>query len=170
MIPMIKEQVVARGWISGEELVNFIAVSESTPGPFAINIATFVGSQTGGICGAICATLGVILPSFIIILILALLFAKIMNNRFVQGALKGVRPVIIALILATAFSFLFKVLFQVRGTQSVNLNNMNRESLVLLLLLASIYIGYGKIKKKSLNPVFLLGISAVLGIIFFYII
>src|SRR5574344_2034731 len=106
MIPMIEEQVVTRGWISESTLVNFIALSESTPGPFAINIATFVGSQTGGIFGAICATLGVILPSFIIILIIAVLISRFMKNRFVRGALSGVRPIVLGLIFGTAIVFL----------------------------------------------------------------
>ena len=64
MIPMIQTEIVGRGWINDSTLTNFIAISEATPGPFAINIATFVGSHTGGIFGSICATLGVILPSF----------------------------------------------------------------------------------------------------------
>ena len=98
MIPMIQEQVVDRGWISSNALSDFIAISESTPGPFAINIATFVGSETAGIFGSICATLGVILPSFIIILIVAYIMNKFLNNKYVRGALDGVRPVILALI------------------------------------------------------------------------
>ena len=87
MIPMIQEQVVGKGWMSEAQLTDFIAISETTPGPFAINISTFVGSQTGGILGAVCATLGVILPSFIIILIVSLIISKFLNNRFVKGAL-----------------------------------------------------------------------------------
>ena len=68
MLPMIREEVSSHGWLSQSELIDFIAVSESTPGPFAVNIATFVGTRTGGIFGGLCATLGVVLPSFVIIL------------------------------------------------------------------------------------------------------
>lgn len=170
MIPMIEEQVVTRGWISESTLVNFIALSESTPGPFAINIATFVGSQTGGIFGAICATLGVVLPSFIIILILAAIFTKILNNRFVKGALNGVKPVVIALILGTAITFLIKLFFSIDGASNAySLKENFRGSFVLLFMLFAIYIGYKKVKKKSLNPVFLLLISAVLGVVIYWI-
>ena len=76
MLPLIQADVIAHGWMPEEQIVNFIAVSESTPGPFAINISTYVGSQVGGILGAVCATLGVVLPSFIIILIVARIFEK----------------------------------------------------------------------------------------------
>ncbi len=69
MLPLIQAEVAAHGWLSTESLLNFVAVSESTPGPFAVNIATYIGSEMGGIPGAACATLGVALPSFIIILI-----------------------------------------------------------------------------------------------------
>ena len=71
MLPLMQAEVTAKGWISNEAVVNFIAVSESTPGPFAINMATYVGSEMGGVLGAACATLGVVLPSFVIILIVA---------------------------------------------------------------------------------------------------
>ncbi len=70
MLPLIQQEVLNHGWLSQEELIDFIAISESTPGPFAVNISTFVGSQTAGIFGAVCATAGVVLPSFVIILIL----------------------------------------------------------------------------------------------------
>ena len=79
MIPMIQEQVVGNGWISEKALLDFIAISEVTPGPFAINISTFVGNSVGGIFGAICATVGVILPSLIIIIIVAIVMKKLIG-------------------------------------------------------------------------------------------
>ena len=106
MIPMIQDQIVGKGWMTDAQLSDFIAISETTPGPFAINISTFVGSQTGGILGAVCSTIGVILPSFIIIILVSIILSKFLKNRFVKGALNGVKPVIIALISATAIVFL----------------------------------------------------------------
>ena len=85
MIPMIKEQVVSRGFISESALADFIAISEATPGPFAINISTFVGAEVGGVLGALMSTFGVILPSLIIIIIIAMIMVKFMKNRFVKG-------------------------------------------------------------------------------------
>ena len=80
MIPMIEDQVVGKGWMTDAQLSDFIAISESTPGPFAINISTFVGSQTAGILGAVCSTLGVILPSLIIIILVAIILSKFLKN------------------------------------------------------------------------------------------
>lgn len=170
MISMVSEQVVTRGWISDTVLSNFVAVSQSTPGPFAINIATFVGSQTAGVFGAICATLGVIMPSFIIILIVAAIMNKFLHNRYVKGALIGVRPVIVGLIFATAMSFLFKLVFQASATGSLYVPTATyRQSLTIFIMLLGFYIGYRKVKKKSPNPIALLGISAVLGLVVFWI-
>lgn len=166
MIPLIQEQVVGKGWIEGETLTDFIAISEVTPGPFAINISTFVGNNVGGIFGAICATLGVVLPSLIIIIIVAIILNKFMKNRFVQGALSGVKPIVLALILSTALILLIKVIFF--GGHSLSGEfTFDRKSLVLLITLVIILFVNKKVNKKSLSPLLLLGISALLGIIIF---
>ena len=108
MIPLIEETVLRQGWITQDALYNFIGVSEATPGPFAINIATFVGSTTAGFFGAVCATLGVVLPSFIIILFIASIFKKFEQNKYVKGALAGIIPVACALIISTGLLLLTK--------------------------------------------------------------
>ena len=168
MIPMIQDQVVGRGWLSDSQLTNFIAISETTPGPFAINISTFIGSRMGGILGAVCSTVGVILPSLIIIMIIALILSKFLNNRYVKGALNGVKPVVVALISATAIVFLVKmVLFQGNALFSQQLS-FDRAAVTLLFILASFVIIYKINKKKSLNPILLLLLSAALGIVLFY--
>ena len=76
MLPFFQAETLAKGWVSEAEIINFIAVSESTPGPFAINMSTYIGIEKAGLLGAACATLGVVLPSFIIILIVARIFEK----------------------------------------------------------------------------------------------
>lgn len=81
MLPLIQEQVIMHEWLTKEELINFIAVSESTPGPFAINISTYVGMEKGGLSGAFCATFGVVLPSFVIILIIIKCFDYFQENK-----------------------------------------------------------------------------------------
>ncbi len=165
MIPMIQEQIIAKGWLEADVLTDFIAISESTPGPFAINIATFVGSQTGGILGAVCSTLGIVLPSFIIILLVAILMKKIISNKFVKGALNSIKPVIIALILFTTCTLFLKLIFF--GNQSFVLNNFkfNAKPFGLFIVLALYCLKYKKTHKKSLNAIALLGISALLGLI-----
>lgn len=167
MIPMIQDEVVSRGWLEASSLTNFIAISESTPGPFAINIATFIGAQRAGFFGAVCSTLGVILPSFIIIIIVSLIMRKFLSNKYVKGSLKGVRGIIIALILSTAIMFFLKMGFFSNASIKSSNFYFDRASLTILLILFIIMFGYKFIKKKSLNPITLLGLSAVLGMIVF---
>ncbi|MCR5308517.1 MAG: chromate transporter [Bacilli bacterium] len=164
MIPMINEQVVSNGWMSTSELQNFIAISEMTPGPFAINIATFVGSQTGGVLGSICATLGVVLPSLIIIIIVAFVLNKFLKNKFVQGALFGVRPIVLALILSTAIVFLFKAIIPYENKA---INEFNWKAFGLFACLSLFMIIYKKTNKKALNPILLLLLSGFLGLLVF---
>ena len=168
MIPLIQDQVVSRGWMMESQLADFIAISETTPGPFAINISTFIGSQTAGILGAVCATIGVILPSFIIIILVAIILSKFIKSRYVKGALNGVKPVILALIAATAIIFFVKMaLFSGNALFSQTVK-FDRIGVALLLVLSSFAIIYKLEIKKSLNPILLLLLSAVLGIVLFY--
>ena len=104
MISLIRDKALAFGWLSEEEILNMVAVSESTPGPIAVNMATFVGSTQGGVFGALAATLGVVLPSFIVILLIAAFIRNFLKYKGVQAFLGGVRPCIVALILATAIT------------------------------------------------------------------
>ena len=166
MIPMIQEQVVGKDWISSDTLTDFIAISEVTPGPFALNISTFVGSHVGGTFGAVCATVGVILPSLIIIIIVAIIMNKFMKNRFVQGALGGVKPIVLALILSTALVLFIKIVFF--GGHSINGEfTFDRRSFTLLIALLLFTTIYKRVNKKSVNPIMLLGLSALMGMIIF---
>ena len=166
MIPMIQEQVVGNGWISEKSLTDFIAISEATPGPFALNISTFVGNSVGGIFGAICATIGVILPSLIIIIIVAMIMKKFMNNRFVKGALAGVKPIVLALILSTALLLFIKTVF-FRGNAIKGDLDFDIRSMTLLVILGGIMVVHKKTQKKSLGAIKLLGLAALFGIIVF---
>ena len=104
MISLIRETVLENGWLTENEFLSFIAVSESTPGPLAVNMATFIGSSQGGVAGSFFATLGVILPSFIIIFIIAALIGNLLKYAGVEAFLSGVRPCVAALVLGTAFT------------------------------------------------------------------
>ncbi|HOL12662.1 MAG TPA: chromate transporter [Bacillota bacterium] len=107
MIPLISEEVVTyRGWLEMEEFIDVIAISQGTPGPIAINSATFVGFKVAGVIGSITATLGVVLPSFVIMMVLGRLFLRYKEVPVVKHMLSGIRPVVVALILAAAFSVL----------------------------------------------------------------
>ncbi|MFA7724622.1 MAG: chromate transporter [Candidatus Izemoplasmatales bacterium] len=98
MIPLIQEEAIANGWMTSSSLslVDYIAISESTPGPFAINIATFIGMNEAGILGAIMATLGVVLPSFIILMFVARFFARFSSNLMVKSVMKGFALLLLA--------------------------------------------------------------------------
>lgn len=98
MLPLIQAEVESHGWMASADLVNFVAVSESTPGPFAVNISTYVGTELAGIPGGIFATLGVVLPSFLIILLVARCFEAFRNSRIVSGCMAGLKPAVIGLI------------------------------------------------------------------------
>ena len=167
MIPMIQDQIVGKGWMTDAELTDFIAISETTPGPFAINVSTFVGSQTAGALGAVCSTLGVVLPSLIIIILVAIILSKFLKNRFVQGALNGVKPVIIALITSTAIIFFVKMALFMGNPLFSQSVSFNRAGVTLLLVLSTFAFIYKIGQKKSLNPIMLLLLSAVLGIVLF---
>ena len=104
MLPLIQSEVTAKGWIDPAALVDFIAVSESTPGPIAVNMATYIGSELGCIPGAACATLGVVLPSFVIILIVARCFERFRRSRAIQGAMFGLKPAVVGFIATAVVS------------------------------------------------------------------
>ncbi len=151
MLPLIQAEVAAHNWMSGAELVNFVAVSESTPGPFAVNIATYVGAETGGIVGAVCATAGVVLPSFIIILIVAKFFDKFKNSRTVSGCMSGLRPAVVGLIASAVISVGQTVFLPWNGLAAF-LASGGIFGFSLLLVF------------KKLHPIIVIVISGVLGI------
>ena len=99
MIPIIQREMSRRGWISDDELPDIVALSQSAPGVMAVNISIFAGYRLRGIAGSIAATLGSIMPSFLIILAIAMFFSAFRDNPWVERAFKGIRPVVISLIL-----------------------------------------------------------------------
>ena len=111
MIPLIQSEVTARGWMSTEEILNFIAVSESTPGPFAINMATYIGTEMAGFWGAVCATIAVVLPSFIIILLIAKIYSVFQTNKYVTGCMSGIKPVVLGLVATALYTTAEAVFF-----------------------------------------------------------
>ena len=111
MIPLIREVVLKHGWLDEAQFLNMIGVAEVTPGPIAVNMATYVGSTQAGFLGALLCTLGVILPAFLIMLLISILLKKFMKNKYVQSALSGIKFVAIALIAASAITIFADVLF-----------------------------------------------------------
>ncbi len=162
MIPIIQEEVIKYGWMTMEDLINFIAVSESTPGPFAINIATFVGNTIGGFFGAVACTLGVILTSFILILFISKFFDKYQDNKIVKGCMNGLRPAVVGLIGAAVLTTFISVFFPEGEVVSVLKSSSFYE--MLIILIATLVMSIRKI-----HPIIIILVSALFGIIIGYI-
>ena len=167
MISLIREEVLSYGWLTEGELINFIAVAESTPGPVAVNMATFVGSSQGGILGALTATVGVVLPSFAIILIIAALLKNILKYAGVQAFLGGLRPAVAALILSTAAIMFLSSLFGI--TTAYSAPSPEWRGIIIFVILAAISAVYRLIRKKSFSPIALILIAGVCGVLFYYL-
>ena len=157
MIPLIQDEVISHGWLGMNELYNFIAISESTPGPFAVNISTYVGAEMGGVFGSFCATLGVVLPSFIIILIVAKCYEMFKKNKIVAGCMVGLKATVVGLIASTIVSVLITVFFPEGFSFEHMISFGFLSSLVILALVLFL-------QKKKLHPILLIMVSAVLGI------
>ena len=157
-IPLIRDVVLSYGWLGEEMLTDMIAVSESTPGPIMVNLATYVGSSQAGIPGALVATLAVVLPSFLIILLVTALLKTALKNPWVQAVLGGVKPCMIGIILATG------VYMIIRNGIAIQNSAMLIRPLILTMVLGAIYFGSRKIKKGGISPILLICLSAAAGI------
>ncbi len=173
MLPLMQEEVVKHGWMPLSDVVNFIAVSESTPGPFAINMSTYVGSEVGGaygplgsLFGSFCATLGVVLPSFVIILIVAKFFEKFKNSFAVKGCMTGLKPAVVGLIGSAIISVALTV-FLPAGVSIAGLMAAFRslETYCYLAIFAMCTI----LAFKKVHPIIIIIFSAVLGIVIGYV-
>ena len=159
-IPLIRDVVLSYGWLNDEMLTYMIAVSESTPGPIMVNLATYIGSSQAGFFGAVIATLAVVLPSFLIILLVTALLKTALKNRYVQAVLRGLKPCVIGIVLATG---IYMVLGNCFGT--VAELSFNVQSVIITAVLAAAMIGYRHIAKKKLSPILLIVLSAAAGIV-----
>lgn len=151
MLPMIRSEVVAaKGWITEQGLIDFIAVAESTPGPFAVNLATFVGFETAssdfggnifmGILGSATATFAVVLPSLVIIIIVSVLFDKFIKSRVVSGFFAGVKPVVVGLVAGAAFTILLSTLVPDFSLSKLNFDAFSSFDLPCLILTAVMFV------------------------------
>ena len=165
IISMVRERSLAYGWLTEEELLNLIAVSESTPGPIAVNVATFVGASQGGLLGAFLATLGVVLPSFIIILLIASILKNLLKYEGVKAFLGGIRPTVIGLIISTAGMMLLSGLFGFSKIGDGISPDLGSIVVFTILILAAFLIR--KTTKKQPSFIVMILISAALGMIVF---
>ncbi|MBQ7700627.1 MAG: chromate transporter [Clostridia bacterium] len=159
-IPLIREVVLSYGWIDDDKLSYMIAVSESTPGPIMVNMATYIGSEKAGVLGAAVATLAVILPAFLIVLILTLLLKNLIKKGAVQSILGGLKSCVAGVILATGAFMLLKCFIG-----SVTATEFDIYAVIIAAVLAVIYFGSKKIIKNGISPIILIIISGVAGVL-----
>ena len=156
-IPLIRDMVLSYGWLSDEALSYMIAVSESTPGPIMVNLATYVGSTEAGFLGALVATLSVVLPSFIIILLITALLKNAFKNKYVQAVLRGLKPSVIGIVLAMGVYML------VKNCLMEDTFKMNLRSIVITAVLGIVAVLYKYFSKKKMSPIIMIVISSLLG-------
>lgn len=163
MIPMIMTNVVDKGWLAQEALIDFIAISESTPGPFAVNIATYTGIETAGIFGAVCATLGVVLPSVIIITVVAKLLSNFMKRKAVSEVFVGVRSTVTGLLSSVFISLVLTMLFGISGISDASTLSVDYIGIGMFAVILP--ISFIKIKGKKMKPILIVLLSAALGVL-----
>ena len=156
-IPFLYDMADTTGWFTHNDLANMVAVSESTPGPFAVNMATYVGSEMGGVFGAFCATMGVVLPSFIIILIVAKCYDKFKSSRVVKGCMTGLKPAVVGLIGGAVLNVV-KTVFTPNG---LSLAIFTAPATYLSLAIMGIML---LLAFKKIHPIIIICISAAVGI------
>lgn len=163
-IPFLQEMAVKHpDWFTKEELTNFIAISESTPGPIGINIATYAGYKIAGPLGSVVCTFSLVLPSFLIILLVAKALDKFKTNPIVEGAFSGIRPATTSLILAATFTTFAEVLINLSTISSVKtfFTSIDPVAVGLFALILAAAIIF-----KKLHPIVFIAAGAVAGIIF----
>lgn len=161
-IPLIRDVVLEYGWLTDEMLTYMIAVSESTPGPIMVNLATYIGSSQAGLLGALLATLAVILPAFVIILLVMLVLRNIISNKYVQAVLDGLKSCVIGVVFATGLYMIAQNCLPL-AEGSV----FDWRDLVLTIILAVLTFFSKPLLKKKLSPITLIVIAAVLGMVVF---
>ena len=158
-IPLIRDVVLSHGWMNEEYLTYMIAVSESTPGPIMVNMATYVGSTQAGVFGSVVATVGVVFPSFCVILLVTAILRNLTDNKYFKAILQGLKPCIIGIILATGLHLV--VTNCVVMTEEIG---VDVKALCIMLILLGIMLAYKKITKKKFSPIMLIVVSAIVGI------
>lgn len=158
-IPLIRDVVLAHGWMDDDMLSYMIAVSESTPGPIMVNLATYVGSNKGGLLGSVIATTAVMLPAFFIILFIMVLAKSLIKNQYLQATLRGLKPCVIGVILATG-------VYMILGNcYIVTERSIDFTAVLITCVLALVYFGSRKFIKKGMSPIAHICLAAVAGLI-----
>lgn len=160
-VPLIRDVVMAHGWADEALFANLVALSEATPGPIMVNMATYIGCRQAGLAGGILATLGVVLPSFLIILAVTILFQSLLKKTSVQAVLKGVKPCLMGVILATGVSMGASV------CTAETFRSADLTACSILFFLVVVTLLYRRLRKAELSPILLISLAAFCGCIFY---
>ena len=161
-IPLIRDMVLGNGWITEERFAYMIAVSESTPGPIMVNMATYVGSDQAGFWGSLVATVGVVLPAYLVILLIICILKNIITNRYVQAVLRGLKPCVVGIVLATGVYMTIHNALPLSDGLVLDIPGA-----VTTAILAAVILLWPKLTKKKLSPIALILCSAVVGMVIF---
>jgi len=168
MIPIIEREIVAHNWLTSQEFVNIISISEMTPGPIAINTATFVGYKIGGIPGGALATAGVVLPSLILILVISHFLYKYQHHPIIKETIYGIRPVVLALIIQAAI-FVAKNTFFKEGGSIKTILNFNTSGHFLEIInpatIAITVVSLILLLVSKIHPILVILAAGVIGVI-----
>ena len=163
-LPLIKAQVLeVHNWLTMEEFADLLTISQMTPGPIAINAATFVGTKVAGFPGAVIATAGSVTPSFIIVLTLAYFYFKYKNLSSIQGILKGLRPAVVALIASAGLSILMIAVFKTEGITLQNAKLSDINFIGIIMVVVSVFI----LRRFKLDPIKVMLGTGVIGVIIY---
>ena len=157
-VALIRDVALTNGWLSDEMLTYMIAVSESTPGPIMVNMATYIGSDQAGFWGSLVATIGVVLPAYLVILLVVTILQTAIKSANVQAVLRGLKPCVTGIVLATG---LYMVIHNILP------GGVDLSALLITAVLGAVMIFYPKITKKKLSPIALILCAAILGVIVF---
>jgi len=165
MLSFMIDESLSNNWLTMDELLNFIAVAESMPGPIAVDMATFIGSSQGGFLGALISVLSVVFTSFILMIIITKVMKNILKKPIIRTILNCIQPVVVGIILATATSFLLTKIFNIETIYSTFI--FNWKGLLILTSLFATSLTYKNLRKSNISPIILILISGVLGFIIF---
>jgi len=165
MIPLIQSELVGSGWMTTVEVADIIAVSQMTPGPFAINAATFAGVKTAGVVGGVFATAGVVMPSLIIATLLARFFFKFYNETGVKSVMRGIRPVVTGLIAAVAVSLMVPALFNVAAVSALEFHDLWNQLDIAALVIAA--VSAVAVLGLKISPIWMILLSGAAGVIIY---
>ena len=169
MIPMIEKEIESHGWLTPQEFVDIIAIAEMTPGPIAVNSATFVGFKTAGVLGGLSSTLGVSLPSLILVLFVSQFFFRYMDNPIKDAVFYGVRPAITGLIFSASLFVARTALFYKNPLDLIEKNVSNILEVInpggIFLTIVTLFL----LVKLKMHPIPVIAVSGIMGILLYHV-